>query len=140
MNWRSKSDNNRRITLNLDLIQTYVGRYKPGTWFDIEVTRKQKTVSSPMRRYFYGVVLPKFLEAYYYDPEDGKTVHKHLKCLFFNVQPDEHGVYRDSDVPAVFADDSIIPIDKKQAYIEYVKRKAAQSIENPVYIPDPGEA
>jgi hypothetical protein len=139
MEFRLKSNENRQLSINMDLINTYTSRWLPNTWFDISITRKQKTKSTPMRKYFFGVVMPGFLKAYWYDPEEKLEVHKYLKCKFFNVEPDKHGIYRAKDIPSVFSDDSELPISEKQAYVEWVKRKASQSPDNPVYIPDPGE-
>ena len=136
MKFRTKSDNTRSISLNMELINAYVSRWLPNTWFDISITRKKKTVSSPMRKYFFGVVMPEFLNGFGYEPEEKLVVHERLKILYFGIEPDKHGIYRPSDIPSVFGDDSDVPIDKKQGYIEWVKRKAA---EEGIYIPDPGE-
>jgi len=140
MKFRLRSNEKRQININMEMVNAHVSRWLPGTWFDISVTRKQKTKSTPMRKYFFGVVMPGFLKAYWYEPEEKLEVHRHLKCLFFDVEPDKHGIYREKDIPSVFSDDSDVPIDRKQAYVEWVKKKAAESPDNPVYIPDPGEA
>lgn len=136
MKFKLKSNDNRQITLNIDAINTYVARYVANTEFCFEVVRKKRIKSDPMRKYFYAVVLPGFCNAYGYDPEEQLTVHKHCKILWFNVQPDSHGIYRDRDIPALFGNDSEKDIQTKQEYIEWMKRKAA---EEGVYIPDPGE-
>ena len=136
--FRVKSDEHRRIKLNWDMINTYTSRYIAGTFFEIEIVRRQKKKSDPMRKYFWSVVMPGFLEAYYYEPDEAEKVHELCKCTFFGIQPDKRGIYRNADIPRVFSNESDIPIERKQAYVEWMKRKAAMS-DNPVYIPDPGE-
>ena len=98
--------------------------------------RRQKTVSGPMRRYYFAVVLPGLMRAVGYEPEEADAVHRQLKIVFFNVKPDAHGIYRDKDIPHVFANESKLKISEKIPFVEWVKRKAA---ENGEYIPDPGE-
>jgi hypothetical protein len=134
--FKSKSDKNRNIKINLGLINTYVSRYLPGTEFEIEIVRRKRKKSDPLRKYFYGVVLPLFCDAYGYDAEERLTVHKHCKCLYFSVEPDKHGVYRDRDVPALFGDDTEKDNQVKLKYIKWMQRKAAEA---GVYIPDPNE-
>jgi hypothetical protein len=136
MDFKIKSDENRQIHINMDSINIYVARYVPNTEFCFKIVRKKKTISSPMRKYFYAVVLPLFCKAYGYDPEEMLTVHRHCKCTYFNVKPDSHGIYRDKDIPAVFGDESEKDIKEKNEYVEWMKRKASEA---GVYIPDPGE-
>jgi len=136
MKFKIKSDNNRKINLNMAAINTYVGRYKAETEFEVEVVRRKVTVSSPMRRYFFGVVMPIFLEAYGYDPDESLILHERLKIVFFGVPVDNHGVYRKKDIPSIFGDDSDVPIEKKQQYIEWIVRKSSAE---GYYTPDPGQ-
>jgi hypothetical protein len=79
------------------------------------------------------------LDAYFYDRDEADAVHRHLKILFWNVQPDKHGIYRDKDIPSVFSNEPTVPQEERKAYIDWVIRKAAQSPDNPQYVPDPGE-
>ena len=136
MKFKIKSNDQRQIPLNMDSINIYASKWLPGTVFEIEFVRRVKKKSDPMRKYFFGCVLPIFLNAYGYDPDEALILHERLKVTFFGVQPDSHGVYRPKDIPSVFGDNSEIPIDKKQEYVEWIKRKSA---EEGHYTPDPGE-
>ena len=89
-----------------------------------------------MRKYYFGVVLPLLVKGLYYDPEEDMLLHRHLKITYFRVKPDERGIHREKDIPSVFSNESELPINEKQDFVEWVKRKAA---ENDVYIPDPNE-
>jgi len=73
------SDSNRQVHLNMDAINAYTSRWKAGTAFDFEIVRRVKKTSDPQRKFYYGAILPSFLEAYYYEPEDGPGMHKFLK-------------------------------------------------------------
>ena len=137
MIWKTQSDGNRQLNINMDAINAYASRWRPATEFEVSVVRKQKTVSDPMRRYFWAVVMPCFLDAYGYDPDEDEILHERLKIIFFKVQHDEHGVYRKKDIPSVFGNDSDQGISTKQKYIEWIRKKSA---EQGVYTPDPGEA
>lgn len=136
MKFKLKSNHERKIALNLDAINIYVNKWKPGTEFEFEIVRRQKKISDPMRRYYFAVVLPPFMEHLGYEPEEQMIFHRQLKIVHFQVEPDRHGIYREKDIPSVFGDESELGIDIKQKFVEWVKRKAAQE---GVYIPDPGE-
>jgi hypothetical protein len=136
MKFKLVSDDNRRISLNMDAIQIYVGRYKPGTAFDFEIVRRQPRKSKPLQGYYFRVVLPTFMSAVGYEPEDTLNFHRQLKIVYFQVKPDKRGIYREKDIPSVFSDKSNLDVSKKVEFVEWVKRKGA---ENDVYIPDPGE-
>ena len=60
-----------------------------------------------------------------------------MKIVYFQDKQDKHRIYREKDIPAVFANDSELDISIKAKFQDWVKRKAA--IEG-VYIPDPGES
>jgi len=134
MKFKVKSDHNRELHFNMPLINARVAMWKPHTEFEVDIVRKRRTVSDPMRRYYFGVVLPMFAKHVGYEPEDFNSFHKQLKILYFNVKPDKYNVYR--DVPAVFANDSKLDIKTKNDFREWVQRMAARE---GVYIPDPGE-
>jgi hypothetical protein len=137
MHFKLKTDKNRRIHPDMDRINAYVSRWLPGTDIDFDVTRRQKRVSDPMRKYYFAAVLPPFMEKLGYEPEEEYLFHRQLKIVYFKAEPDSHGIYRDKDIPSVFGNDSELGIDIKLKFTEWVKRKAAQE---GVYIPDPGEA
>ena len=124
-----KSDG--KLQVNWERINVYLSRFKDGTIFDVEIVRRQKTKSDPMRKYYFGVVLPAFMEHLGYDKDEQELFHRQLKIVYFQIQPDAKGIYR--KVPSVFSDQSEIVISEKSKFVEWVVRKAAQE---GVYIPD----
>ena len=147
MKFKAVTNDRRQIELNWDAINVYLSRYKPGTPIDVEITRKVKRKSDPMRKYYFAVVLPLYGEHAGYDPEEYLDLHKMAKARFYEAQPkkleelglpavykDKKGIYR--NIPHVFADESLLPVSEKSRYIEWFARKA--SMEG-VYIPSPGE-
>ena len=126
MRFKVTSDNNRKVKINWDHVNIYVSKWKPGTEFEIEVIRRQKKISDPMRKYYFAAVLPPYLEHLGYDPEEDLLFHKQLKIVYFRVEPDAKGIYRDKDIPSVFGNDSDIPVSEKTKFLEWVLRKAAQ--------------
>ena len=81
---------------------------------------------SSMRSYYFGVVLPPFLEKLGYDPEDVEEVHRQLKIAYFGVKSDKRGVYRKKDIPNVFSDGSTILQETRIKFLEWVIRKAGE--------------
>ncbi len=124
MKFRARTNNERKIDVRWDLIEKYVQKWKPGTALDIEIVRHQKTVSDPMRKMYYAAVLPPFALGLGYDHHEFELLHRQLKIVFFKVQPDKKGIYR--NVPHVFAHESELPISKKKEFFDWVLRKAAQ--------------
>ena len=57
MKFKLVSTNNRKLPLDMERVNSYVSRYKPGTPIDVEIVRRQKKKSDPMRRYYFGFVL-----------------------------------------------------------------------------------
>lgn len=113
-----------KLNINWDHIAAYASRWKDGTVFDIEIIRQQKTVSSPMRKYYFSAVLPPFMEHLGYEPEEQELFHRQLKIVYFRIEPDKKGIYR--NVPSVFGNESEMPISEKTKFLEWVIRKAAQ--------------
>ena len=137
MKFKIRSDKNRILRINLDLIQAYASRYLPETEFEVEVTRRQKTKSDPMRRWYFredGGVIKPLMKHLGYDPEDMLSLHRYLKVTYFNVQPDKFGHYPEKDIPSVFGNESKMPVSEKRAFVDWVIRKAA---EYGFYIDDP---
>lgn len=139
MRFQLISDANRRVHVNMAAVDAYTAKRKPGTPFDFSITWRVKRVSDPQRKYYYSTVLPAFLDAYYYERDEGLIVHRHLKIKYFNVQPDKHGVYREKDIPSVFSDEPTVEPNERKLFLDWVVRKCAQS-DNPQYVPDPGES
>lgn len=124
MKFKAKTNEKRQLDIRWDLVNAYLSRWKPGTEFTIKITRKQKTVSDPMRKMYFSGILKKFAHHLGYDPDEYLLFHEQLKIIYFQIKPDRLGIYR--NVPHVFANESKIPISEKQKFIEWVLRKAAQ--------------
>jgi hypothetical protein len=136
MKIQARSDKNKNLSVNWNFVMQYIKKWVPGTLFEISVTRRSNENKGPLRKYYWSVVMPLFLEAYGYDPDEAETVHRHLKIIFFGVKADNYGVYREKDIPALFADESDKDNATKLRFIDWCKRKAAEA---GVYIPDPNE-
>ena len=140
MKFQTVSDKDRKITFDVGRINLYVQRYKPFTPFDFELTRKQPRKSDPMRKYYFAVVLPPFMEELGYEPDEELFFHQQLKITYFQHDPeydikqDKRGIWR--NVPSVFGKDSDMPVSTKKQFVDWVVRKAAEA---GVYIPDPNE-
>jgi len=136
MKFKALSNNHRELNLNTDLINIYVSRWKPETWFDIEITRKQAKKSDPMRRYYFAAVLPPFMKELGYEQDEQMLFHHQLKVTCFkgklDIHQDERGMWR--NVPAVFGNDSDMDVSIKKEFTDWVIRKAAHY---GVYIEDP---
>ena len=123
MKFRAITNDQRKLDVNWNNINTYVSRWKPGTALDIEIVRREAKVSDPLRKYYYAAVLPPFMAHLGYDPDEQELFHRQLKIVFFNIRPDNKGIYR--KVPHVFSNDSDIPVSKKVEFVEWAIRKAA---------------
>jgi len=134
MKFKLVSDKNRRINLNMDRINIYTSRWKSGTPFDFEIVRKVHTKSDPLRKYYFSVVTKTYMDDRGYERHEEELFHRQLKIVYFQIKPDEKGIYR--DVPSVFGNDSDIPVPEKIKFVEWVVRCAAK---DGVYIPDPNE-
>jgi len=137
MKFKLKSDRERKLHINMDVINTYASKWKSGTDFDVEIVRRVRRRSDPLRKYYFAAVLPPFMKELGYEPEDELMFHRQLKIVFFNVCEHSKGMYREKDIPSVFGNDSELGVPIKKQFVDWVIRKAA---ENGVYIPDPGEA
>ncbi len=126
-----------KLQINWDRINVYLQNFKDGTTFDIEIVRRQKTRSTPLRAYYFAAVLPPFMEHLGYDRDETLNFHRQLKIIYFQIKPDKRGIYRDKEMPSVFGDESTIPVPEKQKFIAWVIRKAA---ENGCYVSDPNES
>ena len=127
---------NGKIDINWDRLNVYASKWKDGTILDVEIVRRQKKISDPMRKFYFGCVLPAYMDELGYERDEDELFHRQLKIVYFRVQPDKKGIYRERDIPSVFSNESELPISEKQQFIEWVIRKAAH---DSVYIPDPNE-
>lgn len=133
MRFKAISDINRKLNLNWSVINIYTSRWKPDTWFDIEIVRRQAKKSDPMRKYYFAAVLPPFMKYLGYDPDEELLFHRQLKIVYFRIKPDTKEIHR--NVPSVFGNESVLPVSEKNEFVDWVIRKAAQE---GCYIPDPG--
>ena len=131
MKFRAVKDNGK-LNINWERIETYLSNFKDGTAFDVEIVHRQRTKSEPLRNYYFGVVLPAFMEKLGYEKEEYELFHRQLKIVYFQIKPDSKGIYR--KVPTVFSNESNISISDKSKFVDWVVRKAAQE---GCYIPDP---
>ncbi len=127
---------NGKIDIHWDRLDTYTANWKDGTLFDVEIVRRQKRKSDPMRKYYFSTVIPKFIEPLGYEPDEDLLFHKQLKIVYFRVKPDKKAIYRERDIPSVFGNESELPVSEKKKFVDWVVRKAAQE---GIYIPDPNE-
>ena len=130
MKFRAIKDGDK-LNINWERVGVYLNNFKDGTVFDVEIVRRQRTKSDPMRKYYFGVVLPAFMAHLGYERDEQDLFHRQLKIVYYRVKPDAKGIYR--HVPTVFSDKSDIPVADKAKFIEWVVRKAAAE---GVYIPD----
>ena len=139
MKFRTRSDKDRKISINWDRINIYASRWKPNTEFEVEIKRFQQTTlaSKNQRAFYFGYVLPPFMDELGYDKEEGVLFHHQLKVTYFQHDPafkikqDTRGIWR--GVPSVFSLDPDMGDEKRRGFIDWVIRKAA---ENGVYIED----
>ena len=135
MKFRSRKENGKLVFQpgHKELIQAYIDRCKEGDVFIHEIRRPQKRGSDPLRRYYFGAMLPLFMSEIGYEPHEKDMFHEQLKMLYFQPEPDEHGFKR---VPAVFRKKARKLVKEQAKFIEWVKRLAAQQ---GIYLPDPNE-
>jgi hypothetical protein len=147
MDFKLVSDNHRKIRINMELVDIYTMRYVVGTSYDVSITRRQKKVSDPMRRFYFAAVLPPLIIGLSYEKDEALLVHHQLKIRYFQNHPDfldengepiikqdERGIWR--NVPSVFSNKSKLVISVKKEFVDWVIRIAAQY---GIYIEDPGE-
>ena len=136
MKFQARTNEKRQLDVRWDLINTYVSRWKPGTFLTLEITRRQKKRSDPLRKYYFSTVLPLFMAHLGYEKEEELLFHHQLKATYFQrsheCYQDKRGIWR--NVPSVFGNDSDMDVSLKHEFVEWVKRKAA---EYGVYVPDP---
>ena len=134
MKFQARTNDKREIEVRWDLVNTYLSRWKPGTYLNLEITRRQAKKSDPMRKYYFGVVIKEFMRHLGYEVDEEELFHRQLKIVYFKVKPDSKGIYR--NVPSVFSNESDLNVSIKKEFVDWVVRKAAHE---GVYIPDPNE-
>jgi len=118
-----KSNDRHQIDLPRGDIDAYVSTFDSCTWFEVIVRKYRPKTSNPLRKYYFGFVLPPWMKEIGYDPDELKLVHEQLKIRYFNSEPDKRGIYR--DVPSVFSDESELDVSEKYDFVEWAIRKAA---------------
>ena len=136
MKFRARTDERRQLDVNWDRVNAYLSKWPPGTVLDIEIVKRVPRKSSPLRSYYFAAVLPPIAEFAGYEKSEILDLHKFMKIRYFNVKPDNWGVYRKKDIPSVFSDESELDVPKKKDFVDHVVRQAAKL---GVYIPSPGE-
>ena len=135
MKFRARTTDKRQLDVNWDRVNAYLSKWPPGTFLDIEIVRRQKRRSDPLRKYYFGAVLPPILEHAGYEKDEALELHRWFKIKYFQVQPHKKwGIHRDKDIPSVFSDESELIVGHKKDFVDYVIRKAAKA---GIYIPDP---
>ena len=114
-----------KIDINWKHLETYTSKWKDGATFSIEITREQRRKSTPQRKMYFAGILPEFAKGLGYDPDEYLLFHRQLKIVYFQVKKDKKGIYREKNIPHVFADESELPVPEKSKFIEWVLRKAA---------------
>ena len=124
MKFRAVTNNKRQLDLNWEVINAYLSKWRPGTPIDIEIKRRVKKTSDPMRAYYFSAVLPPFMEQLGYDKEETELFHRQLKIVYFQIQPDKKGIYR--KVPSVFSNEPDVRVPEQAKFVEWVIRAAAK--------------
>lgn len=127
MKFKAITNDKRQLDIRWDLVHAYLSRWKPGTALDVEIKRRQPKRSDPLRKMYFAGVLKPLCEWSGYEPDELLEVHKYLKARYFNIEPDERGIYRNKDIPSVFSNQSDIPVNKKREFVDWVVRLAAKS-------------
>jgi len=132
MKFKARTSPDRKLEVNWERVNLYLSKWRPGTYLDVEITRRQKHRSDPLRRYYWAVVLPAIAEFAGYEKTEYDQLHKFLKARYFGIKRDKWGLYR--DVPPMFRDDSETTVKQKKDFVDHVVREAAKL---GIYIEDP---
>ena len=123
MKFRAKTNDKRKLDVNWNHVDAYLSKWKPGTLLDVEIIRHSEKRSDPMRKMYFAAVLPEFAKYLGYDPDEYLLLHRQLKIVYFQIEPDEKGVHR--KVPHVFANESDLKVPDKVKFFDWVLRKSA---------------
>lgn len=132
MKFKARTDDSKRLEVNWDHINVYLSQWKAGTVLDVEIVRRISRKSDPMRKYYFSAVIRPFMEHLGYEPDELELFHRQLKITFFQIKPDNKGIYR--NVPSVFSNESKVVVPDKKRFVDWVVRTAAKE---GVYIEDP---
>lgn len=129
MKFRARKEGNR-LEYQRELVAVYLKRFKEGDVFICEIRRPQKKSSDSQRRYYFGAMLPVFMDHLGYDRDEKLAFHNQLKCIYYNVKPDKNGFLIP---PNVFTKGKRTTKEAAD-FMSWVQRKAA---EMGCYIEDP---
>ena len=132
MKFKLLTTKDRKLELNTERINIYVSKWKPFTPIEVEIKRRVPRKSDPLRKYYFGLVLPTFMDYLGYEKDEKMLFHRQLKIVYFQIKPDKKGIYR--NVPSVFSNESEIPVPEKKRFVDWVIRAAAKK---GCYVPDP---
>lgn len=95
----------------------------------IERAKDRRTVSDPLRRYYWAVVMLMIAEETGHSTD---SIHEAMKRKFLGYTDERTGLEM---VPSVFSDDSKLSVQEKKAFIDEVRRWASDFLN--IWIPEP---
>jgi hypothetical protein len=125
-------ENGRIKVLQPEIMRRVVDSLKNQRVYTLTIRDKKeeaRTVSDPMRRYYWAVVVAMIAEETGHSKE---MIHEALKRKILAYTDDRTGLEM---VPSVFSDQSTLTIQEKKAFIEEVRRWAFDFLN--LSIPDP---
>ena len=105
----------RKLQLNWERVYLYCARWKPGTPLEISITRRKPKTSDPMRKLYFGHVLPSYGNHLGYDADEHMLLHRQLKIVWHKCEPDNKGIYL--NVPRMFANDAATDVSIKRRFL-----------------------
>lgn len=124
MKFKLITDDKRKLSFNMAAIDAYTGRWKPGTPIEVEIKRRA-VPKDPIRKYYFAAVLKPYADHLGYDQgEETELLHRQLKIVWYQVEPDKKGIYK--GVPTLFRNESDKGVGEKQEFINWVVRCAAR--------------
>ena len=132
MKFQARTNSKREIEIQWDRVNAYLSKWPPETVLDVEIVKRVPRKSDPLRKYYFGGVIKPFMEYLGYEPDELELFHRQLKITYFQIKPDNKGIYR--NVPSVFSNESEIHVPTKKKFVDWVIRTAAKE---GVYISDP---
>ena len=126
---RAVKQKGRMVVIDHALLEHQIGRFRDGERLRLAIKRdRERTVSDPMRKYYWAVVAAMIAEATGHSKE---AIHEALKRKILGYIDETTGLQM---VPSVFSDDSALTIAEKRAFIEEVRRWAFDFLD--LVIPD----
>jgi hypothetical protein len=98
----------------------------------IERAKDKRTISDPLRRYYFAVVATMIAEETGHSRD---SIHEALKRKILGYVDERTGLEM---VPSVFSDGSTLTVGEKKAFVDEVRRWAADFLN--LWIPEPESA